>query len=83
MLARFECNSCEGFDEKAKRVDDYGGIAKTKTDSSNYDNPPAMEKLRVLVRSRLLHAGWLIECADQTRALRLGALVSVGFLPQT
>jgi hypothetical protein len=49
------------FDENAKRIDDDGGIAKTKTDSSNYDNPPTIEKLRVLARPGLLHAGWLIE----------------------
>jgi hypothetical protein len=44
-----------------KRINDDGGVAKTKTDSSNYDNPPTIEKLRVLARPRLLHAGWLIE----------------------
>ncbi len=49
------------FDENAKRIDDDGGIAKTKTDSSNYDNPPTIEELRVLARPGLHHASWLIE----------------------
>jgi hypothetical protein len=51
----------EGFDENAKGIDDDGGIAKTKTDSRNYDNPPAVEKLRMLAGPRLVQDGWHTE----------------------
>jgi len=51
----------EWFDEKAKGINDNGSIAKTKTDSSNYDNPPAVEKLRMLASPRLVQDGWLTE----------------------
>jgi hypothetical protein len=47
----------EWFDENAKRIDDYGGIAKTKTNRSNYDNPPSVEKLRVFFHSGMSRAG--------------------------
>src|ERR1700730_3890722 len=61
----------EGLNENAKRIDDDGGIAKTKTDSSNYDNPPAVEKLRILAHPRLLHAGWLTEIRVLMRRIKL------------
>lgn len=51
----------EGFEENAEGIDDDGSIAQTKTDSCNYNNPPAVEKLRMLAGPRLVQDDWLTE----------------------
>ena len=61
----------EGFNENAKRIDDDGSIAKTKTDCSDYYNPPAVEKLR------MLHAGRLTEMRMRIFVRRIKLVRSV------